>query len=106
MALDALGEILPAADEPAASRRAISLSAPDLPALLAAWLEELVYLAETTGFRPDRIGRLELEDGRLEATVIGRRAAPQTLIKAVTYHRLEFGERADGRWSARVVFDV
>lgn len=105
-ALAALGEWVPVPAEGEPMRREIELAAPDRPALLADWLEELVYLAESSGFAPEAVERFELKDSRLRATVIGRPCPPQTLIKAVTYHRLELAESADGTWSARVVLDV
>ena len=107
-ALTALGELLAehsdeGAGEPA--RHQVSASAPDRPTLLAEWLSELVFLAETEGFVPERVESLELADDELTATVSGTRAAPPNLVKAVTYHRLEMGERDDA-WRATVVLDV
>jgi len=76
---------------------------PDL--LLVEWLSELVYLAETEQFVPERIASLELGDGRLRATVEGHRGEPSQLVKAITLHRLELRQLDDG-WRARVVLDV
>jgi SHS2 domain-containing protein len=106
-ALMALAEVL-SADEPPAGERAlrtVQASAPDRPALLAAFLEELVFLAEAEGFVPCALERLELGADRLEAVVAGVLDAPRPLVKAVTYHRLAF-EPADGGYRARVVLDV
>ena len=89
--------------EPA--RHRVSASAPDRATLLAEWLSELAYLAESEGFVPTRAERLELTDDALEATVVGRRASPPHLVKAVTYHRLAIWEE-DETWRARVIFDV
>jgi SHS2 domain-containing protein len=89
--------------EPA--RHRVRASAPDRAALLAEWLSELAYLAESEGFIPTRAERLELTDDALEATVVGRRASPPHLVEAVTYHRLAIWEE-DETWRARVVFDV
>jgi SHS2 domain-containing protein len=89
--------------EPA--RHRVSASAPDRATLLAEWLSELVYLAEVEGFVPTRAERLELTGNALEATVVGRRASPPHLVKAVTYHRLDIWEE-DETWRARVIFDV
>ena len=109
-ALAALGELLAeragkeeTGDELA--RYGVSASAPDRGALLAEWLSELAYLAESEGFIPTRAERLELTDDALEATVVGRRASPPHLVKAVTYHRLAIWEE-DETWRARVIFDV
>jgi SHS2 domain-containing protein len=83
----------------------VSVHAPDRATLLAEWLGELAYLAETKGLVPERFTELELGDQDLHAKVEGHCASPSHLVKAVTYHRLEF-ERAGRRWRARVVFDV
>jgi protein archease len=109
-ALAALGELLAereheeAADAEVA-RHEVSASAPDRAALLAEWLSELVYLAETEGLVPAGAERLELGGNALEATVVGRKASPPHLVKAVTYHRLGIWKE-DETWRARVVFDV
>lgn len=84
---------------------AVSVSAPDQVTLLAEWLSELAYHAESSGLVPERIDRLELAGTSLEATVAARKGTPPHLVKAVTYHRLAMWSEA-GRWRARVVFDV
>jgi SHS2 domain-containing protein len=107
-ALTALGELLAERSEGPTgkpARHEVSASAPDRPTLLAEWLSELAFLAESEGFVPERVDSLSLTSDALEARVSGRRAAPPHLIKAVTYHRLEMRER-DGAWEARVVLDV
>jgi SHS2 domain-containing protein len=109
-ALTALAELLASAeeteygDQPGA-RRAVSVAAEDRPALLAAWMEELVFLAETEGFEPAAIDALELGPCSAEASVTGRMGRPRPLVKAVTYHRLSFGAADDG-YRATVVLDV
>jgi SHS2 domain-containing protein len=89
----------------AGESREIEVVAPDRPTLLAAWLEELLFLAETQDLVPVRVTRLELAEERLSATIEGRLGHPRHLVKAVTYHDLRF-EPSDGRWLARVVLDV
>ena len=83
----------------------VSASAPDSATLLAEWLSELAYLAESRGFVPDRVERLELSGQALDATVVGHQASLPHLVKAVTYHRLGMWEE-DETWRARVIFDV
>jgi SHS2 domain-containing protein len=83
----------------------ISVSASDRAALLVEWLGELVFLAETEDFVPERVAALDLRDGELRATLEGRRGEPAHLVKSVTYHGLELG-RAETGWRARVVLDV
>jgi SHS2 domain-containing protein len=87
------------------TRREVSVSAPDRATLLAEWLSELAYLAESEGLVPVRAERLELTDTALEATVVGHRTSPSALIKAVTYHRLGIWEENE-TWRARVILDV
>jgi SHS2 domain-containing protein len=101
----ALSELLGATGGQESARRPIAVAAADRPALLAAWLEELVFLAESEGFVPVSVEAIELEPAQVAATVLGAIGEPPPLIKAVTYHRLEFTHGASG-YSARVVLDV
>lgn len=104
-ALSALAELLGYSGGSEAERREVSASASDRPALLAAWLEELALLAESEGFVATRLGELWLEGDSLSAIVYGELGDPPALVKAVTYHRLEFAPRERG-YFARVVLDV
>ena len=115
-ALDALRELLVGNETPVSSqswrghadeieRRAVRATASDRPALLAAWLEELVFLAESEGFIPVAVERLSLEHCALSAMVAGHFEEARPLVKAVTYHRLQF-EPSERGYRARVVFDV
>jgi SHS2 domain-containing protein len=113
-ALAALGELLAGeqhgppnerTERPAEVTRQISVEAEDRPALLAAWMEELVFLAETDGFEPVAMERLELGPGSAQAIVSGRVGRPPPLVKAITYHRLSFAASGDG-YRATVVLDV
>jgi len=123
-ALAALAELLGVGGggAQAAARRSLSVHATDRPALLAAWLEELVFLAESQGFVATRVVSLELDDSGwreergdsagnipnaswLQATVAGVIDDPPPIVKAVTYHRLTF-EPAAGGYTASVVLDV
>jgi SHS2 domain-containing protein len=104
-ALAALGELLGEAPGGEPAHHRVSVGAPDRGTLLAEWLSELAFLAETEGFVPERVERLQLTEDALDATVAGRRGIPPPLVKAVTYHRL--GMWRDGEiWRARVVLDV
>lgn len=85
--------------------REVTASAADRAALLAAFLEELVYLIETDDLVPQRIEQLELAEGRVTAIVHGYRGRPRHLIKGVTYHELAFAPHPDG-FAATVVLDV
>jgi SHS2 domain-containing protein len=84
--------------------RPVDIEAGDLPSLLAAWLDELVFLAETEGLVP-LDAALSLDGMRLRAVVRAARGDPRPLVKGVTLHRLAFRNRG-GRWQGRVVLDV
>jgi len=106
-ALTAVGELL---DDGMGAHDAdvaydVTLTAPDRAALLAAWMDELVYRAEVDGLLPKAVERIELADDGLSAAVRARRGEPRPFVKAVTYHRLAFEPTADG-WQATVVLDV
>jgi len=100
----ALAEVLGSEDGTAESRD-VTVRGADRPALLAEWLAELAFLAETAGFVPDRVEHVVLRDGELRARIAGHRGSPPHLVKAVTYHRLCFEPGADG-WHARAILDV
>lgn len=101
----ALRELLGEDEREGTVTREVHVRARDLPALLAAWLEELVFLAETDGVVPQRVGEIRVDDGEVRGVIAGSRSLPQTLVKAVTYHRLEVRPTETG-WRGRVVFDV
>jgi SHS2 domain-containing protein len=90
------------AGEPAIRR--VSVEAPDRGSLLVELLGELIFLAETEGFVPDR-ALVSLDVARLDAQLDGRLTRVDPLVKAATYHGLAF-ERHDDIWEARVVLDV
>lgn len=83
----------------------VAVSSPERATLLARWLEELVYLAETEDLVPEQVERMDLFENRLVATVRGHRGAPRHLVKGATYHRLAFEPAADG-FRATMVLDV
>jgi protein archease len=103
----ALGEILgePEAGAPVAER-ALEVEARDPAGLLAAWLEEVVFLAEHDGLIAHGADGLDVGADRLRGRVLARPGRPSNLVKAVTYHRLMLEPGGDGAWRARVVLDV
>lgn len=107
-ALMALGDVF--ADASAESgtpvTHEVALRADDFPALLGAWIDELVRLAEKESFVPERLERMRLETSTINAVVAGERGIPRSRIKAVTYERLETRRREDGVWEARAILDV
>lgn len=83
--------------------REIYLHTDDRAGQLVELLEELVFLADTADFAPERLAEIDVLEKR--ALVQGRESSPPPLVKAVTYHGLEF-RHDDGSWRARVVLDV
>ena len=103
-ALAAFAELVDGGGDP--DRHELELEADDPASLLVEWLNELVYLADVEQFVPERLAELELDGGRLRATVEGRRGEPRPLVKAVTLHGLAFQPDGEAGWRARVVLDV
>lgn len=83
----------------------VVVSAADDAALLAAWLDELVFRAESERLLPLRAERVTIAGETAHGLVTGRLGAAPHLVKGVTYHRLVVEERGDG-WHASVVLDV
>ena len=107
-AVHALRELLEEEDGPASGERIerpVEAEATDRGALLAEWLAELVFLAETEGLVPDEARDLVVGEDSVTAVVVGRLGAPRHLVKAVTYHDLELHRDRDG-WRGNVVLDV
>jgi SHS2 domain-containing protein len=104
-AVAALRELMENGSGEATETRELEIAGADRATLLAECLSELVFYAETEDFVPLRVGRLDLDARTLRATIEGRLGRPPHLVKAVTYHRLEF-ERVPEGWRARVVLDV
>lgn len=86
-------------------RRALSVSGRDRAGLLAAWLEELVFLAEQEGLVAESVAGVRFGRDRLSGEVVARAGRAAHLVKAVTYHRLALEQDADGWWG-RAVLDV
>jgi hypothetical protein len=87
--------------------RSLTLSADDLPALLRAWLRELLYWHEADGVAVGVVRFATLTPTRLEAMVTLRPEATEPIreIKGVTFHGLAVEQGAEG-WTGRVIFDV
>jgi SHS2 domain-containing protein len=103
-AADAFGRYVELDRDGEPARHELQLEAPDRGALLVAFLEELIFLADTEGFVPDRTD-VRIEQNRLVGVLEGRRTRIDPIMKAATYHGLRF-ERNGDVWEARIVFDV
>ena len=88
----------------------VDVEAIDLEDLLVRWLSELLYLYDTQRFLSCGATFTVLEPTHLTATVRGEPFDPthhpiDTELKAVTYHQIAV-EQVEGRWQARVIFDL
>jgi SHS2 domain-containing protein len=100
----AFGRLVELDSHGAPGQRRVAVEGHDYASMLVGFLEELIYLADTDCFVPDD-STIEFAAGRLNAQLEGRVTEIQPLVKAATYHELEFRE-TDGAWQARVVLDV
>lgn len=91
----------------AAAEVEVAVESADTPALLVDWLNELLYLHETTGLVYDRCTFDAWQPDRLRATVVGAPATGRPImhIKAVTWHQLLVERDGDG-WLAEIFFDI
>jgi len=88
----------------------IEITSHDLPGLLVNFLNEIIFLAETSDVLPLRIVSLHIDGTALSARMKGCRYRPgihtrNLCIKAATYHGLTI-EETDGKVTVRVIFDV
>ena len=97
-------------DLDADERRVVELAESDRAELLKAWCESLYEHLETDGFVTVECDVESADPDGFRAILRGARPPAETVaraseLKAVTWHQLAF-ERSDGRWRARVIFDV
>ena len=104
-AIDAFGRLVELGDDGEPGKHELVLEGREPGDLLVALLEELIYLADTRSFLPDGLDGLTLGAAGLRATLTGRYAALDPIVKAATYHGLAF-EPYERGWRARVVLDV
>jgi SHS2 domain-containing protein len=104
-ALAAFAELLAEGAGERSASHEIRLEASEPALLLADFLGELVFLAETRDFVPERFTHLEVTETRLRGGVSGSTGRPAHLVKAVTYHGLEL-RKEDHGFRARAVLDV
>jgi len=85
----------------------IELDAPDLPALLVAWLREVVYMRQDLEVHYSGVDSADVREQHLRARVqVLNSPRPMVReIKGITYHNLEVTHTPDG-WRTRIVVDV
>lgn len=89
----------------------LSVEGYDRPDLMVNWLRELLYLWHGRQRIPVQIHIGTLTETHIVATIttcsfLSSADVVQKEVKAVTYHQITAAPQADGRWRARVVFDV
>ncbi len=90
--------------------REVSIHASDLAEMMFKWLNELLFLFETEEFLFHGFDVCRIEGENLEAKITGENYDPNRHeildeIKAATYHMMEVSKK-NGKWFARVIFDV
>lgn len=84
----------------------VAVEGRDHEALLVGWLNELIFLRETSGRVFTDLRIKELSGGRLSALIRGAEAPEgRTFVKAATYHGLTITDGPQGA-AATVVLDV
>ena len=90
--------------------RPVEVSAGDLPGLLVAWIDELLYIQEAEDLVFGDVRVETVEGTRLRGAVRvahrGERDLEAVGVKAATYHRLRFEPDRSGAWTADVYLDV
>ncbi|MBR9707526.1 MAG: archease, partial [Candidatus Diapherotrites archaeon] len=93
----------------------VELTAKTLEELVLIWLEELLFQSEVnevvySEFRIEQLGKNDLDDWVLRATVLGDKMNPEmhlrTEVKAVTRHNFEIGTDKKNRKFVQVLLDI
>lgn len=89
------------------TKRLIKVSSVDIHALLADFLSEVNYLAQTKGEAYNKVKFLRFSDTEIVVELSGQKVEEfGEEIKAVTYHGLEVKQNSEGRWEATLIFDI
>lgn len=93
--------------QPRAASHRLVVESSDAESLMVDWLDELLFLHETTGTIVTECDVNRWSPDRLEASITCNPPLepPSTHIKAVTYHQLSVVDTGDG-WQAEVYFDI
>ena len=87
----------------------ISTEGGDLGSILVDWLGEVLYVHDSQNYaiRSVNVSSVSQQGarGRIEVAPLDANPDEGVQIKAVTYHQLEVVNE-DGRWTARVFFDI
>ena len=93
----------------AAMPRELTVTAADLPHLLAEFLKELLFILSVEKLMIAKVEVESCSDTKVRAIAYGEPISAKhsfyTEIKAVTHHRLTAG-KVGGEWTATVLFDI
>jgi hypothetical protein len=98
----AFGELIPATEDGVPDRLPVLVRATEPAALIGAFVDDLLYLAEVECFAAVRLERVLIDGRALRAAVSGWSGAAQPLVTCVLSS--EFGyDPASGAWRATLV---
>ncbi len=88
----------------------LHVEAADREELLVHWLNELLFLTQSPGYLFKSFSISHLDPASLRAVAHGETLDParhklNLEIKAITYHQVVVEEK-DGKWEAKVIFDI
>lgn len=90
--------------------RIIAVEAESTDLLLVKFLSEILAEIQVDNFAICDVEMGEIDENSAVAEISGQRNLPagsiRTEIKLVTYHQLDVHRDADGKWHARVIFDL
>ena len=90
--------------------RIISIGASSVDLLLVKFLSAILGEAQIEGFGVFDVEIGEMNETAVVAELSGKKGIPpgaiKTEIKLVTYHQLDVHRDEDGKWHARVIFDL
>src|SRR5438067_11516112 len=93
----AFGELVALSSDGESVQQDVTIDAVDREAGLVQWFEELIFLADTESFVPHSAESVRVDGNTVTATLNGRRAALDPVVKAATYHGLRFAHD-NGIW--------
>ena len=89
----------------------IRLHSQNLEELLVSWLNELLYRFNQTKTLFKEFKTEEIDDKQLVIEAYGeiydeKKHILEKEIKAATYHQLKIEQAVNGKWEARIIFDI
>lgn len=86
-------------------KKKIKISGKDKESLLYNFLEEFLFLFDTSGFVVSKIEKIKIKDDTLIAEILGEKKRISNDVKAVTYNDM-FVKKEKCKWKIQCVLDV